>query len=120
MPPPRRPLRREDGQGAGPAGGEAVEHLCRPRGGRADRGGPAVKPLRVRSMFDVASIRGDFPILQRQVHGKPLVYLDNAATTQKPRAVIEALVAFYEQHHANLHRAIPALGEEATGAYEDT
>jgi cysteine desulfurase/selenocysteine lyase len=79
-----------------------------------------VKPLRVRSMFDVASVREDFPILQRQVHGKPLVYLDNAATTQKPQAVIEALVHFYEHHNANIHRAIHALGEEATGAYEET
>jgi len=79
-----------------------------------------VKPLRVRSMFDVAAIREDFPILQRQVHGKPLVYLDNAATTQKPRAVIEALVHFYEHHNANIHRAIHALGEEATAAYEET
>jgi len=79
-----------------------------------------VKPLKVRSMFDVASIREDFPILERQVHGKPLVYLDNAATTQKPRAVIEALVHFYEHHNANIHRAIHALGEEATSAYEET
>ena len=79
-----------------------------------------MKPLRVRSMFDVATIREDFPILQRQVHGKPLVYLDNAATTQKPRAVIEALVHFYEHHNANIHRAIHALGEEATAAYEET
>jgi len=79
-----------------------------------------VKPLRVRSIFDVASVREDFPILQRQVHGKPLVYLDNAATTQKPRAVIEALVHFYEHHNANIHRAIHALGEEATSAYEET
>jgi cysteine desulfurase/selenocysteine lyase len=71
-------------------------------------------------MFDVASIREDFPILQRQVHGKPLVYLDNAATTQKPQAVIEALVHFYEHHNANIHRAIHALGEEATSAYEET
>jgi len=79
-----------------------------------------VKPLRVRSIFDVASVREDFPILQRRVHGKPLVYLDNAATTQKPRAVIEALVHFYEHHNANIHRAIHALGEEATSAYEET
>jgi cysteine desulfurase/selenocysteine lyase len=69
-----------------------------------------MKPLKVRSMFNVASIREDFPILQRQVHSKPLVYLDNAATTQKPRAVIEALVHFYEHHNANIHRAIHALG----------
>jgi cysteine desulfurase/selenocysteine lyase len=71
-------------------------------------------------MFDVQAIRRDFPILARQVHGKPLVYLDNAATTQKPRAVIEALVRFYEQQNANIHRAIHTLGEEATAAYEET
>src|SRR3990170_3663682 len=71
-------------------------------------------------MFDVTSIRGDFPIRQRQVHGKPLVYLDNAATTQKPQAVIEALVHFYQHHNANIHRAIHTLGEEATAAYEET
>ncbi|MCJ7510056.1 MAG: aminotransferase class V-fold PLP-dependent enzyme, partial [Dehalococcoidia bacterium] len=71
-------------------------------------------------MLDVQAIRQDFPILGRQVHGKPLVYLDNAATTQKPRAVIDALVHFYEHQNANIHRAIHTLGEEATAAYEET
>jgi cysteine desulfurase/selenocysteine lyase len=71
-------------------------------------------------MLDVQAIRRDFPILARQVHGKPLVYLDNAATTQKPQAVIEALVHFYEHQNANIHRAIHTLGEEATAAYEET
>jgi cysteine desulfurase/selenocysteine lyase len=71
-------------------------------------------------MLDVQAIRRDFPILGRQVHGKPLVYLDNAATTQKPRAVIDALVHFYEHQNANIHRAIHTLGEEATAAYEET
>ena len=71
-------------------------------------------------MFDVQALREDFPVLRRQVYGRPLVYLDNAATTQKPRAVIEALVHFYEHHNANIHRAIHALGEEATDAYEGT
>jgi cysteine desulfurase/selenocysteine lyase len=71
-------------------------------------------------MFDVQALREDFPVLQRQIYGRPLVYLDNAATTQKPRAVIEALVHFYEHHNANIHRAIHALGEEATDAYEGT
>jgi cysteine desulfurase/selenocysteine lyase len=71
-------------------------------------------------VFDVEAIRRDFPILSRQVHGKPLVYLDNAATTQKPRAVIEALVHYYEHQNANIHRAIHTLGEEATAAYEET
>jgi cysteine desulfurase/selenocysteine lyase len=79
-----------------------------------------MKPVRTRTMLDVQAIRRDFPILGRQVHGKPLVYLDNAATTQKPRAVIDALVHFYEHQNANIHRAIHTLGEEATAAYEET
>lgn len=70
-------------------------------------------------MFKVEDVRKDFPILQRQVHGKPLVYLDNAATTQKPRQVIEALVRYYETYNANIHRGIHTLAEEATTAYED-
>ncbi len=69
-------------------------------------------------MLDVTRIRQDFPILARRVHGKPLVYLDNAATTQKPRQVIEALVTYYSQHNANIHRGLHALAEEATAAYE--
>jgi cysteine desulfurase/selenocysteine lyase len=79
-----------------------------------------MKPARAKTMFDVQAIRRDFPILSRQVHGKPLVYLDNAATTQKPRAVIDALVHYYEHQNANIHRAIHTLGEEATAAYEET
>ena len=69
--------------------------------------------------LDVARIRKDFPILDRQVYGKPLVYLDNAATSQKPRQVIDALVRYYENTNANIHRAVHCLGEEATTAYED-
>jgi cysteine desulfurase/selenocysteine lyase len=69
-------------------------------------------------MFDVEAVRKDFPILQRQVHGKPLVYLDNAATTQKPRQVIQALVDYYENYNANIHRGLHKLAEEATEAYE--
>jgi cysteine desulfurase/selenocysteine lyase len=68
--------------------------------------------------FNVNDIRTQFPILGRQVHGKPLVYLDNGATTQKPRAVIDALVDFYENHNANIHRGAHGLGSEATAAYE--
>jgi cysteine desulfurase/selenocysteine lyase len=68
--------------------------------------------------IDVARIRDDFPILARKVYGKPLVYLDNAATSQKPRQVIDALVGYYERHNANIHRAVHCLGEEATVAYE--
>ncbi len=70
-------------------------------------------------MFDAQRIRQDFPILQRQVHGKPLVYLDNAATSQKPRAVIDALVRYYEASNANIHRGIHLLAEEATAQYEE-
>jgi cysteine desulfurase/selenocysteine lyase len=69
--------------------------------------------------LDVARIREDFPILSREVYGKPLVYFDNASTSQKPRQVIEALVRYYEQYNANIHRAIHCLGEEATNAYEE-
>jgi cysteine desulfurase/selenocysteine lyase len=70
------------------------------------------------SGLDVARIREDFPILSRQVHGKPLVYLDNANTSQKPRVVIDALVDYYQNYNANIHRATHLLSEEATRAYE--
>ncbi|MBI4084055.1 MAG: SufS family cysteine desulfurase [Candidatus Lambdaproteobacteria bacterium] len=69
-------------------------------------------------MVEAASFRGDFPILQRRIHGQPLAYLDSAATTQKPRAVIEALTVFYEQHNANVHRGVYTLSEEASALYE--
>ncbi|HUF92536.1 MAG TPA: SufS family cysteine desulfurase [Candidatus Limnocylindria bacterium] len=62
--------------------------------------------------------RGDFPILSRTVHGHPLVYLDSAASSQKPRAVIEAMTKYYETTHANVHRSIHTLGEDATELYE--
>jgi cysteine desulfurase/selenocysteine lyase len=67
---------------------------------------------------DWARIRGDFPVLTREVHGKPLVYLDSANTGQKPSAVIEAVDDFYRHHNANVSRAVHALGGEATEAYE--
>jgi len=69
-------------------------------------------------VLDVARVRSDFPILKRTVHGKRLVYLDNSNTTQKPKAVIDALVDFYSRHNSNVHRAVYALAEEATEAYE--
>lgn len=69
-------------------------------------------------MYDIEAVRKDFPILSRQVHGKPLVYLDNAATTQKPRLVIDELVRYYETYNANVHRGVHTLSEEATDAYE--
>ncbi len=64
------------------------------------------------------NVRADFPILHQQVKGKPLVYLDNAATAQKPRAVIDALVRYYEQDNSNVHRGLHALSMRATDAYE--
>jgi cysteine desulfurase/selenocysteine lyase len=67
---------------------------------------------------DWAALRADFPILDQTVHGRPLVYLDNAATTQKPRVVIEALTRYYERDNANVHRAIHELSYRATTAYE--
>src|SRR5581483_4466098 len=70
--------------------------------------------------YDVEQVRKDFPILERQVHGRRLVYLDNAATTQKPRSVINALVHYYEHYNANIHRGLHTLAEEATAAYEAT
>jgi cysteine desulfurase/selenocysteine lyase len=68
--------------------------------------------------FDVHGIRRDFPILQRKVHGKPLIWLDNGATTQKPQAVIDRLVRFYEHENSNVHRGAHTLAAEATDAYE--
>lgn len=70
--------------------------------------------------LDVGDIRKDFPILQRKVHDKRLVYLDNAATSQKPKQVIDALVDYYSRYNSNVHRSVHTLGEEATEAYESS
>jgi cysteine desulfurase / selenocysteine lyase len=70
----------------------------------------------IQTLADV--IRADFPILDRQVHGKQLIYLDSAATSQKPRAVIDALTGYYEQYNSNVHRGVHTLSGEATDAYE--
>jgi cysteine desulfurase/selenocysteine lyase len=70
------------------------------------------------SAFDVEAVRRDFPILKTTVHGKPLVYLDSAATAQKPRQVIERIVRFYETENANVHRGVHHLSQVATDAYE--
>jgi cysteine desulfurase/selenocysteine lyase len=69
-------------------------------------------------MFDVEKIRGDFPVLQRTVHGKPLIYFDTAASAQRPLAVIEATDRFYREHNANVHRGVHSLSQEATDLYE--
>jgi cysteine desulfurase/selenocysteine lyase len=73
----------------------------------------------VRGQFDVTSIRNDFPILREKVNGRPLIWLDNAATTQKPQAVIDRLKYFYEHENSNIHRAAHDLAARATDAYED-
>jgi cysteine desulfurase/selenocysteine lyase len=84
---------------------KAVSHL-------ADSRAPAGR-------FDVARIREDFPILQQKVHGKPLVYFDNGATSQKPQAVIAALAHYYSAENSNIHRGVHYLSERATAAYEE-
>jgi cysteine desulfurase/selenocysteine lyase len=72
-----------------------------------------------RKQFDVSAVRRDFPILQERVHGKPLIWLDNAATTQKPQSVIDRISYFYEHENSNIHRAAHELAARATDAYED-
>ena len=70
-------------------------------------------------VFDIETIRKDFPILSREVNGKPLVYLDNGATAQKPAAVIDAIDRYYRQQNANIHRGVHYLSQAATVAYEE-
>ena len=77
-----------------------------------------VRGLPSPSGFDVATVRADFPALRQRVHGRPLIYLDNAATTQKPRAVLAALRRHYVRDNANVRRGVHTLGERATAAYE--
>src|SRR5215218_1567257 len=74
----------------------------------------------IENSLDVYAVRQHFPVLNRQVKGKPLVYFDNAATTQKPQVVIDALVNYYTGYNANIHRGIHTLAEEATAAFEAT
>jgi len=78
---------------------------------------PASEAARGRK-YDVDKIRRDFPILQEEVHGKPLVYLDNAATSQKPRVVLDAMIRYYERGNANIHRGVHFLSEHATEEHE--
>ena len=80
-----------------------------PREPRAGRSGPG---------WDVAKVRADFPILERRIGGRPLVYLDSAATAQKPQQVIDAVSRYYTSGNANVHRGVHALSQEATTAYE--
>src|SRR3989344_3056571 len=69
--------------------------------------------------LDVEAVRKDFPILSRLIHGKQLVYLDNGATSQKPKSVMDALNKYYHEYNANVHRGVYKLSEEATMAYEE-
>ena len=70
-------------------------------------------------MLDIKKIREDFPILKREVNGKPLIYFDNAATSQTPQVVIDAIVDYYANYNANIHRGVHSLSQEATDAYEE-
>ena len=70
--------------------------------------------------LDVAALRAQFPILAKTVDGKPLVYLDNAATTQKPQSVIDALQQYYTTENSNVHRGVHSLSQAATASYEQT
>jgi cysteine desulfurase/selenocysteine lyase len=79
---------------------------------------PVTAPTTQRPPLDVERIRRDFPVLERRVHGKPLTYLDNAASSQRPRAVIDAVSHYYETSHSNVHRGVHALSQEATDLYE--
>jgi cysteine desulfurase/selenocysteine lyase len=79
---------------------------------------PAAERAPGRPPFDLERVRADFPILARRVHGHPLVYLDNAATTQKPRAVLDAIARCYGEYNANVARGVHTLSQEATAAYE--
>jgi cysteine desulfurase/selenocysteine lyase len=80
---------------------------------------PSLPAQTAHPAFDVAAVRRDFPILQERVNGKPLIWLDNAATTQKPNAVIERLAHYYKHENSNIHRAAHELAARATDAYED-
>ena len=73
---------------------------------------------RPKRAIDWESVRADFPILHQKVHGQPLIYFDNAATSQKPRAVLDALRNYYERDNANVHRGIHELSNRATAAFE--
>ena len=75
-------------------------------------------PLQAQPALDVEALRGDFPILSRTIHDRPLVFLDSASSSQKPKAVIDAVSRYYQESHANIHRGVYVLSEEATIAYE--
>lgn len=80
---------------------------------------PATRTMAATGAFDVERLRADFPILRMRVEGKPLVYLDNAASSQMPQPVIDRLVRYQTTQHANIHRAVHSLSEIATAEYEE-
>src|SRR5262252_10697551 len=77
-----------------------------------------IEPVMIQKGLDIDAVRRQFPILKREVEGRTLVYFDNAATSQKPQVVIDALVNYYTHYNANVHRGIHTLAEEATRAME--
>src|SRR5690606_19087126 len=83
-----------------------------------DGGTMSVPETKMMAALDPLVLRTDFPILAEQIHGKPLAYLDNAATSQKPQAVIDAVAEYYTHMNANVHRGVHQLSERATAAYE--
>jgi hypothetical protein len=89
------------------------------KGGIAEMDKPAIRPdVSAQAAYDVAAIRRDFPILSREVYGKPLVYLDNAASAQKPQQVIDTISHAYANEYANVHRGLHYLSNTATENYE--
>ena len=74
--------------------------------------------VEARPKLDAHQLRADFPIFEREINGKPLAFLDSAASSQKPRQVLDAMTAFYETSYANVHRGVYRLAEEATAGYE--
>ena len=79
-----------------------------------------IDTVQIKNELDINAIRRQFPVLNREVKGNSLVYLDNAATSQKPQVVIDELVKYYQEYNANIHRGIHTLAEEATAAFENT
>src|ERR1700758_4018398 len=88
--------------------------------GSCSRNSMSTLSSQVSTILDVARLREDFPVLKQTIHGKPLVYLDNAATAQKPFAVIDAIRKFHEVDCANIHRGVHELSQRSTAAYEET
>jgi cysteine desulfurase/selenocysteine lyase len=106
-------LRADSGRCADDPGQDAIHRLFAKAGTS-----PAAAPVNKARPFDVAAIRRDFPILNQRVHGKPIAWLDNAATTQKPHSVIDSLSRFYANDNSNIHRGAHTLAARATDAFE--